>query len=441
MAQVKSNRVAGNIFKGSVGNLIEWYDWYVYSAFAVYFSAEFFPKGDPTSQLLNTAAIFAVGFLMRPIGSLLMGRYADRHGRRAALTLSITVMAGGSFIIACTPSYESIGIMAPIILVLARLLQGLSLGGEYGTSATYLSEMASSGRRGFYSSFQYVTLVAGQMVALGVQIVLQQLLSEPDMKAWGWRIPFIIGAMGAVAVLWLRRTMDESEQFSNIKSQKRESAGTVRALMKHPKAVLTVVGLTLGGTVAFYTYTTYLQKFMVNTVGLPKEVVSWINFVALLIFVVLQPIAELLSDKIGRRPLLMAFGILGTLLTAPIFFFLEKTTEPMVAFLLMMVGLIIVTGYTSINAIVKAELFPTEIRALGVGLPYALTVAIFGGTAEFIALWLKSIGMESLFYFYVAGCIAISFITYWRMDESSKTSQIEAELGGGDSLKNGTSLK
>ncbi|HHT7011787.1 MFS transporter [Bacillus paranthracis] len=439
MAQAKSNRVAGNIFKGSVGNLIEWYDWYVYSAFAVYFSAEFFPKGDPTSQLLNTAAIFAVGFLMRPIGSLLMGRYADRHGRRAALTLSITVMAGGSFIIACTPSYESIGIMAPIILVLARLLQGLSLGGEYGTSATYLSEMASSGRRGFYSSFQYVTLVAGQMVALGVQIVLQQLLSEPDMKAWGWRIPFIIGAMGAVAVLWLRRTMDESEQFANIKSQKRESAGTVRALMKHPKAVLTVVGLTLGGTVAFYTYTTYLQKFMVNTVGLPKEVVSWINFVALLIFVVLQPIAGLLSDKIGRRPLLMAFGILGTLLTAPIFFFMEKTTEPIVAFLLMMVGLIIVTGYTSINAIVKAELFPTEIRALGVGLPYALTVAIFGGTAEFIALWLKSIGMESLFYFYVAGCIAISFITYWRMDESSKTSQIEAELGGGDTLVNNKS--
>ncbi|PFW25186.1 alpha-ketoglutarate transporter [Bacillus cereus] len=439
MAQAKSNRVAGNIFKGSVGNLIEWYDWYVYSAFAVYFSAEFFPKGDPTSQLLNTAAIFAVGFLMRPIGSLLMGRYADRHGRRAALTLSITVMAGGSLIIACTPSYESIGIMAPIILVLARLLQGLSLGGEYGTSATYLSEMASSGRRGFYSSFQYVTLVAGQMVALCVQIVLQQLLSEPDMKAWGWRIPFIIGAMGAVAVLWLRRTMDESEQFANIKSQKRESAGTVRALMKHPKAVLTVVGLTLGGTVAFYTYTTYLQKFMVNTVGLPKEVVSWINFVALLIFVVLQPIAGLLSDKIGRRPLLMAFGILGTLLTAPIFFFMEKTTEPIVAFLLMMVGLIIVTGYTSINAIVKAELFPTEIRALGVGLPYALTVAIFGGTAEFIALWLKSIGMESLFYFYVAGCIAISFITYWRMDESSKTSQIEAELGGGDTLVNNKS--
>ncbi|GAB7058083.1 MULTISPECIES: MFS transporter [Paenibacillus] len=424
----RKGSIAGNIFKGSVGNLIEWYDWYVYAAFSVYFSSQFFPKGDPTSQLLNTAAIFAVGFLMRPIGSLLLGRYADRHGRRAALTLSISVMAAGSLIIACTPSYSSIGIMAPIILVLARLLQGLSLGGEYGTSATYLSEMASRGRRGFYSSFQYVTLIGGQLVALGVQIVLQQLLNEAEMHAWGWRIPFIIGALGALAVLWLRRSMDESEQFSKMGSESKAKAGTIRALMKHPKAVLTVVGLTLGGTVAFYTYTTYLQKFMVNSVGLPKEVVSWINFIALLVFVVLQPLAGMLSDRIGRRPLLLCFGILGTLLTAPLFFIMENMKNPIGAFLLMLAGLIIVTGYTSINAIVKAELFPTEVRALGVGFPYGLTVAIFGGTAEFIALWFKSIGMEPLFYFYVAACIAVSFFVYWRMDESSKSSHIEAEL-------------
>jgi MFS transporter, MHS family, alpha-ketoglutarate permease len=426
--RAQTRRITGNIFKGSVGNLIEYYDWYVYAAFAVYFSSEFFPEGDPTSQLLNTAAIFAVGFLMRPIGSLLMGRYADRHGRRAALTLSITVMASGSLIIACIPGYDTIGILAPIILVLARLLQGLSLGGEYGTSATYLSEMASSGRRGFYSSFQYVTLIGGQLLALGVQIILQQMLSEPDMKSWGWRIPFVIGALGALAVLWLRRTMDESEQFSKMDSESRESAGTVRALMQHPKAVLTVVGLTLGGTVAFYTYTTYLQKFMVNTVGLPKEVVSWINFIALLVFIVLQPLGGMLSDRIGRRPLLMSFGIFGTLLTVPLFLIMEQTKSPIVAFLLMMVGLIIVTGYTSINAVVKAELFPTSIRALGVGFPYAVTVAVFGGTAEFVALWLKGMGVESLFYFYVAACIAVSFIVYWRMGESSKVSHIEAEL-------------
>ncbi|MFD9628350.1 MFS transporter [Peribacillus muralis] len=426
--QENSRRITGNIFKGSVGNLIEWYDWYVYSAFAVYFSEAFFPKGDTTSQLLNTAAIFAVGFLMRPLGSLLMGRYADRYGRRAALTLSITVMAGGSLIIALTPSYSTIGVLAPIILVLARLLQGLSLGGEYGTSATYLSEMASSGRRGFYSSFQYVTLVAGQLLALGVQIILQQTLSESDMMSWGWRIPFVIGAMGALAVLWLRRTMDESEQFSKMDSESRENAGTIRALMKHPKAVFTVVGLTLGGTVAFYTYTTYLQKYMVNTVGLDKEVVSWINFIALLIFVVLQPLAGMLSDRIGRRPLLLFFGIFGTLLTVPLFMIMEQTKNPIIAFLLMMVGLVIITGYTSINAIVKAELFPTEIRALGVGFPYAVTVAVFGGTAELIALWLKSNGLEILFYYYVAACIAVSLIAYWRMSESSKVSHLEAEL-------------
>ncbi|MBG9943655.1 MFS transporter [Brevibacillus formosus] len=423
-----TRRITSNIFKGSLGNLIEWYDWYVYAAFAVYFSSQFFPKGDPTSQLLNTAAVFAIGFLMRPIGSLLLGRYADRHGRRAALTLSVTIMAGGSLVIAVTPSYETIGVFAPIILVLARLLQGLSLGGEYGTSATYLSEMASSGRRGFYSSFQYVTLISGQLLALGVQIILQQMLTEEAMMAWGWRIPFIIGAFGAVAVLWLRRSMDESEQYTKMESKNKEKAGTLRELMKHPKAVLAVVGLTLGGTIAFNTYTTYLQKFMVITVGMPKDVVSWINFTALLVFVVLQPLAGMLSDRIGRRPLLIGFGILGTLWTVPMFMLLEQTTSPYAAFLLMLSGLIIVTGYTSINAIVKAEMFPTAIRALGVGFPYGVTVAIFGGTAEFIALWFKSIGNESLFYYYVAACIAISLIVYWRMGESSKNSQIEAEL-------------
>lgn len=426
--RANTRRITSNIFKGSMGNLIEWYDWYVYAAFAVYFSSQFFPQGDPTSQLLNTAAVFAIGFLMRPIGSLLLGRYADRHGRRAALTLSVTIMAGGSLVIAVTPNYDTIGVFAPIILVLARLLQGLSLGGEYGTSATYLSEMASSGRRGFYSSFQYVTLISGQLVALGVQIILQQMLSEEAMMAWGWRIPFVIGALGAIAVLWLRRSMDESEQFSKMESKSRDKAGTLRELMKHPKAVMAVVGLTLGGTIAFNTYTTYLQKFMVITVGLPKEIVSWINFIALLVFVVLQPLAGMLSDRIGRRPLLIGFGILGTLWTVPMFLLLEQANSPYAAFMLMLSGLIIVTGYTSINAIVKAELFPTEIRALGVGFPYGVTVAIFGGTAEFIALWFKSIGYESLFYYYVAACIAVSLLVYWRMGETSKTSKIEAEL-------------
>ncbi|MEB4613568.1 MFS transporter, partial [Leucobacter sp. M11] len=423
----RERRVAGNIFKGSVGNLIEWYDWYVYAAFSIYFSAEFFPSGNLTGQLLNTAAIFAVGFLMRPVGSLFFGRYADRHGRKAALTLSITIMAAGSLIIACTPGFDSIGVAAPIILVFARLLQGLSLGGEYATSATYLSEMASTGRRGFYSSFQYVTLISGQLTALGVQIVLQQFLTAEQMGSWGWRIPFAIGALGALAVLWLRRTMEESTHFTRQSTAQRSSAGSLRTVAKYPKAVATVVGLTIGGTVAFFSFTTYLQKFMVNTSGIEKETVSLINFVALLIFIVLQPLVGALSDRIGRRPILLAFGFLGAVITIPLFRTLAGTTDPVIAFLLMMGALVVVSGYTSINAIVKAELFPTEIRALGMGFPYAITVALFGGTAEYIALGLKNIGLEEVFYVYVAACCALGFLVYFFMGESSKTSHIEKE--------------
>ncbi|MFI5714005.1 MFS transporter [Kribbella sp. NPDC051620] len=412
-----SRRVVSNIFKGSMGNLVEWYDWYVYTAFAIYFAPVFFPSGSQTGQLLNTAGVFAVGFLMRPVGSFLLGRYADRHGRRAALTLSVTLMATGSLVIACTPGHATIGIAAPVLLVTARLLQGLSVGGEYGTSATYMSEVASEGRRGFFSSFQYVTLAAGQLVALAVQILLQQTLSKSALAEWGWRIPFVIGAVAAVIVFWLRRSMDESAEFEAQPASRRFRQGSLAELAKHPRAVLTVVGLTLGGTVAFYTFTTYLQKFMVNTTGIQKTTVTWINFFALLLFVCLQPLGGMLSDRIGRRPLLIFFGVGTTVLTVPLLTALEDAT-PFRAFLLMLAGLVVVTGYTSINAIVKAELFPTSIRALGVGMPYGVTVAVFGGTAEYVALWLKNAGHESAFYYYVSGCAAVSLIVYLTMSET-----------------------
>ncbi|MFD5178081.1 MFS transporter [Nocardia sp. NPDC058379] len=426
-------RVVANVLRGSIGNLVEWYDWYVYAAFSVYFAKAFFPDGDPTAQLLSTAAVFAVGFIMRPIGGWALGRYADRFGRRSALTLSVTVMAAGSLMIAVTPGFGTIGIAAPILLLMARLLQGLSVGGEYATSATYLSEVASPGRRGFYSSFQYVTLVAGQLTALGVQIILQQVLTSEQMHSWGWRIPFLIGAGGAIVVMLLRRGMDESDSFKAVAGSAEtpaaagSSRGSLRVLLQYPRECLLVVGLTMGGTVAFYTYTTYMQKFMINTSGISKDTVAWINFVALLFFVVLQPIAGGLSDRIGRRKLLIFFGVAGTLLTVPIMSALAHTANPFAAFGLMMTALVIVTGYTSINSIVKAELFPTKIRALGVGLPYALTVAVFGGTAEMIALALKKAGLESLYFFYVAGCVAISLLTYYFMRETSAESTIDAE--------------
>lgn len=417
------------IVGGSIGNLVEWYDWYAYSAFSLYFSGAFFPKQDATAQLLNTAGIFAVGFLMRPIGGWMFGGIADKIGRKQAMTLSVLLMSLGSLLIALTPSYKSIGVLAPVFLLVARLLQGLSVGGEYGVSATYLSEMATANRRGFYSSFQYVTLVGGQLIALGIQLILQKLiLTEEQLHEWGWRIPFVIGAILAVIALYLRKNLHETEAFEAQKEKKTEKKGTIKELLRHPKAVLTVVGLTLGGTLAFYTYTTYMQKFLVNTVHMSKGQSTLLSFISLFIFICLQPVFGALSDKIGRKPLLISFGILGTVFTVPLLTTLSHTESQWVAFFLLMAGLIIVSGYTSINAIVKAELFPAQVRALGVGLPYALTVAIFGGTAEYVALWFKNSGHEPYFYWYITGCIAISLFVYLFMKDTKKTSQINQDL-------------
>jgi MHS family alpha-ketoglutarate permease-like MFS transporter len=407
------------ILSGSIGNLVEWYDWYAYAAFSLYFAPAFFPGKDTTANLLNTAGIFAVGFLMRPIGGWLFGSLADRKGRKWAMTLSVLLMSFGSLTIALTPSYSQIGIAAPILLLLARLLQGLSVGGEYGTAATYLSEMATSKKRGFFSSFQYVTLIGGQLIAVGIQLLMQYVFfTAEQLSAWAWRIPFVIGALLAVTAFYLRRNMEETEAFRHTGNKPAAKKGSLRELFRHPKAVLTVAGLTLGGTLAFYTYTTYMQKFLVNTVHLAKEKATLLTFVTLFIYAAIQPLFGLWSDRIGRRPLLIAFGILGTICTVPIMTAIAHEQNLWTIFLLMMAALIIVSGYTSINAIVKAELFPAEIRALGVGFPYAVTVALFGGTAEYFALWFKNAGNESGYYWYASGCIFVSLLVYLFMRDT-----------------------
>ena len=424
--KISSSRLKA-IFGGSIGNLVEWYDWYAYSAFALYFSASFFPQGNKTAQLLNTAGIFALGFLMRPIGGWIFGRIADKVGRKQSMTLSVLLMSFGSLLIAFIPTYQSIGIIAPLVLLFARLLQGLSVGGEYGVSATYLSEMATKNRRGFYSSFQYVTLIGGQLFALGIQLILQKVLSDAELHAWGWRIPFVIGAILSLVALYMRSILYETKAFEAQKNRSDERKGTIRELLKHPKALLIVVGLTLGGTLAFYTYTTYMQKFLVYTVNLSKAESTLISFISMLIFALIQPLFGALSDRIGRRPLLISFGVLGSICTVPLLTALSHTTSQYTAFFLLLSGLFIVSGYTSINAVVKAELFPAEVRALGVGLPYALTVAIFGGTAEYVALYLKDIGHESYFYWYISGCIFLSLLVYVGMKDTKKTSLLERE--------------
>jgi MHS family alpha-ketoglutarate permease-like MFS transporter len=410
-----------SIVSGSAGNLVEIYDWFAYASFAIYFAKVFFPKGDQTLQLLNAAAVFAVGFLFRPIGAWLMGLYADRQGRKAAMVLSVSMMCLGSLVIALCPGYAAIGAAAPAILVAARILQGISLGGEYGTSATYLSEMAGRSHRGFWSGMFYFTLIGGQLAAALTLNALHGTLTEHAIQDWGWRIPFFIGGALALIVFWLRRSMDETPSFEKRGSDR---ASTLLLLKRHPRESLVVIGLTAGGTLSYYTYTTYIQQFLVNTSGFSKAAAAEINTVTLFLFMLLQPAFGALSDRIGRRPLLLGFGALGALSAWPILSTLAHTHDYWTAFALVMTALVFVAMYSSVNAIVKAELFPTEVRALGVALPYSIANALFGGGAEYVALWFKQAGRESGFFTYVTVVTGVSFLVYLFMRDTRRHSRI-----------------
>jgi MHS family alpha-ketoglutarate permease-like MFS transporter len=412
---------------GSVGNLVEWYDFYCYSAFSLYFAKSFFPAQDPLAQMLATAGVFALGFFVRPIGAWLFGSIADAVGRRRALMGSVLLMCLGSLMIAITPGYATIGPFAPAILMMARLLQGLSLGGEYGTSATYLAEMAPAGQRGFWSSFQYVTLIGGQLSALFVLLVLQEfLLTDAQLREWGWRVGFGIGALLALVALLMRRSMFETESFQRLDEGARR-ASKLRQLLAHPREALIVVGLTMGGTLAFYVLTIYMQKFLRLSVGLTDRQTTAVAAASLVFALLLQPLYGALSDRIGRRPLLLTFGVAGALGTVPLLGAVRHAGGPWEALGLICLAWVFVSGYTSINAVVKAELFPAAIRATGVGLPYALAVSVFGGSAEYVALWFKIEGAESGFYWYAAAVIGCSLLVYAFLREPLRHSEIERE--------------
>ncbi|MGZ5179902.1 MAG: MFS family transporter [Ramlibacter sp.] len=403
------------IVAASSGNLVEWFDFYVYAFGAIYFAPAFFPKSDPTAQLLNTAGVFAAGFLMRPIGGWLFGRIADRRGRRTAMVISVLMMCGGSLLVAALPTYASIGAWAPAFLLVARLIQGLSVGGEYGTAATYMSEVGMRDQRGFFSSFQYVTLIGGQLLAVLLIVLLQQVLDEAELKAWGWRIPFVVGAVAALIALALRRTLHET---STEQTRAHRDAGTVLGVLRnHRAAFLTVVGYTAGGSLVFYTFTTYMQKYLVNSAGMSIRTASNVMTVCLFLYMCMQPLFGALSDRIGRRTNMLLFGALGTLATVPIFSALQHAGSPVAAGALILLALAIVSFYTSVSGIVKAELFPPEVRAIGVGLAYAVANAVFGGSAEYVALGLKSLGHETLFYWYVTVMLAVAFLVSLRLPQ------------------------
>jgi MHS family alpha-ketoglutarate permease-like MFS transporter len=402
------------IMGASSGNLVEWYDFYVYSFTSLYFAAAFFPAGDRTSQLLNTAGIFAAGFLVRPLGGWLFGRIADKSGRRTAMMIAVLTMCAGSLMIAVLPTYATVGAAAPVLLLVARLIQGLSVGGEYGTSATYMSEVALAGRRGFYASFQYVTLIGGQLLAVLVLVVLQQLLSAAQLRSWGWRIPFAVGAVAALVALLLRSTLVET---TSARTRDAAGAGTMRALWRYQRSLFIVLGFTAGGSLVFYTYTTYMQKYLVNTAGMDARTSSSVMTAALFVFMLLQPVFGALSDRIGRRASMRCFGLFAVLTTVPLMRALGHVTSPYAAFALVLAALTGASFYTSISGLVKAELFPTEVRALGVGLSYAVANALVGGTAEYVALWFKSEAHEERFYWYVTAMSLVALAVALRMPD------------------------
>nr|WP_180202929.1 MFS family transporter [Pseudomonas sp. SbOxS1]NYU02502.1 MFS transporter [Pseudomonas sp. SbOxS1] len=417
------NRVRA-IMGACSGNLVEWYDFFIYAYTAIYFAASFFPKGDTTTQLLATAGVFAVGFFMRPLGGWIFGWLADTRGRKFSMIISVFMMCGGSLLIAVMPTYETVGIAAPIMLVAARLIQGLSVGAEYGTGATYISEIATPGRRCFYGSFQYFTIIAGQLLALFTVVILQQTLSDEQLREWGWRIPFFIGAVSAIVVVYLRRSMHET---ASKKDMHREGAGSLRGMFKHKRAVALVIAFTIGGSLYFYTFTTYMQKFLVISAGFDAETVSFIMTSALIGFMICQPLFGLLADRLGIKTHMLLFSSLGVLLVIPLLFAIKGSHNPFVAFALVFAGLVIASLYTPIAGIVKAELFPPAVRALGVGFPYAVGNAAFGGTAEYVALSFRSQGVEDYFFFYVAAVLCVTFIASMLMPNLTRHGYISGD--------------
>jgi MHS family alpha-ketoglutarate permease-like MFS transporter len=413
------------IVGASSGNLVEWFDFYAYAFTSIYFAAAFFPAGNQTSQLLATAGIFAVGFFMRPLGGWLFGWLADTHGRKTSMVISVLMMCAGSLMIAVLPTYATIGAAAPVLLLVARLVQGLSVGGEYGAAATYMSEVASRGRRGFYASFQYVTLIGGQLLALLVVGLLQLLLSTDELKAWGWRIPFLVGAAAAIVALYLRRTLTETATAEAMHSKE---AGSLAGLLHHKRAVLTVLAFTMGGSLYFYTFTTYMQKYLVNTANMNAKTVSAVMTGVLVIYMLLQPVFGLLSDRIGRRNNMILFSGLAMLTTVPLLGALGQSSDPYTAFGLVLGALVIASFYTSISGVVKAELFPGTVRALGVGFTYAVGNALFGGTAEYVALSLKSSGRESWFAWYVTALAVVALVASISMPDTRRESFLDGTM-------------
>lgn len=409
------------LLAATVGNAVEWFDWYIYAILAAYFAGQFFPSDteDSLVPLMSTLAIFAVGFLSRPIGGLVIGVLADRFGRRVTLTWTIVGMGGGSLLIAVAPTYEQVGILAPAILLLARLLQGISAGGEYAAVSAFLIESAPNGRRGLFSSFAYISSVSANLAAVGIAALLANLLSSEDMAAWGWRIAFAIGAVGAGVGLWVRRNAEETLNIEAVEADgpARERVGMFDFFREHPKQAAQIFGLFAAPAVVFYFWTAYLPTYASITVGFDLDKALLVSVASLTVFLVLQPIFGMLSDRVGRRPLMFGFGIFFLVATVPLLGSIDESVGSLL--FVQTTGLIFIALWSSISSAVACELFPARLRSSGIGFPYAMSVAIFGGTAPYLATYLANAGHAPAFAWYIVALSAIALVVYIKVPETA----------------------
>jgi len=403
----------------SVGNAVEWYDWTVYATFSVYFATQIFSAENESLAFIGTFATYALAFFFRPLGGMLLGRYADLRGRKQAMILTISLMAAGSLLIAVLPTYAQVGWLAPILLLVARVGQGMSLGGEVSNASAYLGEIAPPERRGRYSSFNYISTGSSVLIASLLGALLANTLSDDQLASWGWRIPFVVGGVLGLVGLWLRRSMDETEQFEENKAKAEALRNPLLlTLREHPKAVAQLVGFTLLSTLCYYTFFSALTPFAVEQQKLDAGMVFTALSIATALFVVLQYPFGWTADRFGRKPQMLIWSGAIALLVVP----LSKLVVPGASFgsmlLVFCVGLGLYAMLSSIAPAIMSELFPTELRGLGIGAWYNLTVAVFGGTAPLVIQWLGGMGHSSWFFWYVAVGAVIAFVATLTLPET-----------------------
>lgn len=398
------------LMAAAIGNIVEWFDLTIYATFAVYFSPLLFPSTDPTAALLSTFAVFAVGFFVRPLGGWLLGGYADRHGRKKALTLTIVLMAAPTFVVGILPTYATISIAAPIILIAARMTQGFAAGGESGGAMAYLSEIAPADRRGLYTSLWYTTVVAGIVLATLLGWLLAELMSAATLNTWGWRIPFVLGGLAGLVGLWVRSAMVETLDLetparSSVDDAGRQRSGLVALFADYPRQTLRIILLMAGSATAFYTFVSYMPTHLIKSVGLPDETTFAVHTTALVVFMIILPLLGHLSDRVGRRPLALVFSLGGAVAIVPLNLALTGTW--LQTFLIDVALLTLTACMFSVLAVLMTEQFPPRMRAMGVGAPYNLATAIFGGTAPLLLTWLAGIGHADWYFAYLAALVLL----------------------------------